>query len=415
MKNTDYDALARLLDGDLPEGEATAEARALSSVAKALEASAVRPRMEHKADLRMALIEAAREQASAPSLLARMRTSFDDSTRRVRYSMRMAAASGAAAMALSGGGVALASHRALPSDPFYNVKLAFEDVRLAFIGDPVARGEQLLAYAERRLVEAELSAQNKDMDGVRRALAEADATSRDAAGYIIRASQEQGDPTLLTMLDEFSRRHRKRLTGLLPLLSGDAATAAEDAMTSLRRITQRVAVLSGPCTRCDRVTAKARADDRRSGDFTGPDAVAAANPDFDFADIPPASEPFAPCPCTTNDGAADAGAGRKPKKAVNRKTDGAGGNAAVAPPAEKPAGGGAAPPQPDPDPQPGPDPKPDPDPDPKPDPEPDDDVRPELPGPVEEPVDEVEDEVDDVVKDVLDRLPTPLPKPPALP
>src|SRR5687767_3578915 len=108
MNNRDYDAFARLLDGDLPHGEATAEARVLSAFAKALESSAVVPRMESKADLRMALVEAAREQASAPSLLSRMRQTFDDSTSRWRYSMRAAAASGAAAMALSSGGVALA-------------------------------------------------------------------------------------------------------------------------------------------------------------------------------------------------------------------------------------------------------------------------------------------------------------------
>lgn len=405
MKNIDFDALARLLDGDLPDGEATAEARALSSVAKVLEASAVQPRMEHKSELRMALIEAAREQASAPTLLARLRGAVDDSTRRVRYSMRMAAASGAAAMALSSGGVALAAHRALPSDAFYGVKLVFEDIRLAFIGDPVERGEQLLAYAEQRLAEAELSARNGDMAGARRALAEADVSSRTAAGFIIQASQDRGDPSLLAILDDFSRVHRKRLTALLPMLWGEAATAAQDAMTGLRRISQRVAVLSGPCTRCDRETAKARAGAERRGDNSGPDAVAAADPDFDFSNIPPASEPFAPCPCTTGPNAADAEPATKPKKTVKNRT-GAGTGSVAAPADEVPDASEPA----DPDPRDPKDPK---DPDPKPEPPPppprDDDERPELPGPLEEPVDEVEEDVDKVVKDVLKELPTPLP------
>src|SRR5687767_13634786 len=111
MKSADLDAFARLLDGDLPEGEATAEARVLSSFARALEASAVRPTMESKADLRAMLVEAAREQAAAPTFLARLRSSYDETTSRWRYSMRLAAASGATAMALSSGGVALAAAR----------------------------------------------------------------------------------------------------------------------------------------------------------------------------------------------------------------------------------------------------------------------------------------------------------------
>src|SRR5687768_15305005 len=209
MTARDYDAFARLLDGDLPDGEATAEARVLSGFAQVLQASAAVPRMEGKDQLRMALVEAARQQASAPSLLTRMRQTVDDSTSRWRYSMRAAAASGAAAMALSSGGVALAASRAMPNDVFYGVKLAFEDVRLAFIGDPVARAEQLFAYANQRLLEAEIAAEDGDMAAAERALAEADVSSRSAAGYIIRASQDRGDPTLLTLLDAFTQEHRK--------------------------------------------------------------------------------------------------------------------------------------------------------------------------------------------------------------
>ena len=68
MRSHDYDALARLLDGDLPEAEATGEVRALTAVARTLEAAAVRPLMEHKADLRTMLLEAARNVARTPAL-----------------------------------------------------------------------------------------------------------------------------------------------------------------------------------------------------------------------------------------------------------------------------------------------------------------------------------------------------------
>ena len=410
MNNTDYDALARLLDGDLPQGEATAEARALSAVAKTLEAAAIQPRMEHKAELRMALIEAARQQAAAPTFLARLRSSFDESTRRVRYSMRMAAATGATAMALSSGGVALAAHRALPSDPFYGVKLAYEDIRLAFIGDPVQRGQQMLAYAEQRMVEAKLAAEDGDMEGARRAIAEADASSRGAARYIITASQERGDPSLLAILDEFARKHRRSLAALMPTLSGEDAAAAEDALVVLRRISQRVVVLSGPCTRCDREAAKSQTAERRNRarDNSGPDAVAAADPDFDFADIPPASEPFAPCPCTTAPDASATGTAGTSKAGAKKKATSNGSGAAAS--TKKPATtrDPADPGETDPPAEPKPKPKP------KPPPE-DEETRPELPGPVEEPVDDAEDEIDDVVDDVLDDLPTPPPDLPSAP
>lgn len=404
MTNRDYDAFARLLDGDLPSGEATAEARVLSAFAGALESSAVVPRMESKADLRMALVEAAREQASAPSLLSRMRQSFDDSTSRWRYSMRAAAASGAAAMALSSGGVALAAHRALPSDVFYGVKLAFEDVRLAFISDPVARAEQLFAYANQRLLEAEIAAENGDMAAAQRALAEADASSRSAAGYIIRASQDRGDPTLLALLDEFTQEHRKRLAALLPLLSGDAVAAAEDAMVGLRRISQRVAVLSGPCADCGALPGTAPAG-RQGGRNTG---VAAADPDFDFADIPPASEPFAACPCVTDSNAkptktagskkpdADTGAGQAPgDPAENPGNPPSGGETPGEKPGEKPGGE---------DPGEGPGEGPG-----------EEGPLPDLPDPVDDPAKDAEDVIGEVIDEVPSDLPIDPPPPPSIP
>lgn len=404
MNVRDYDAFARLLDGDLPEGEATAEARVLSGFAQALQASAAMPRMESKDQLRMALVEAAREQAAAPSLLTRMRQSFDDTTSRWRYSMRTAAASGAAAMALSSGGVALAAHRAMPDDPFYGVKLAFEDIRLAFIGDPVARAEQLFAYANQRMLEAEIAAADGDMAAAQRALAEADASSRSAAGYIIRASQDRGDPSLLTMLDEFSQTNRKRLAALLPLLSGEAAGAAEDAMVGLRRISQRVAVLSGPCAECGAQPGTSPGGRGAKSNS----AVAAEDPDFDFADIPPASEPFAACPCVSEPATVDA----KPK--ADKPQDGRKGEqASEGPnasgpgdedprdpqePAEPGDGGGEDPEDPE---DPG-----------------DDNPLPELPDPDEDPVKQAEDVIEDVIDEVPSDLPIDppdLPSPPALP
>lgn len=406
MNSRDYDAFARLLDGDLPDGEATAEARILSGFAQALQASAAMPRMESKDQLRVALVEAARQQASAPSLLGRMRQTFDDTTSRWRYSMRTAAASGAAAMALSSGGVAVAAHRAMPDDPFYSVKLAFEDVRLAFIGDPVARAEQLFAYANQRLLEAEIAAADGDMASVQRALVEADASSRSAAGYIIRASQDRGDPALLALLDSFSEAQRRRLAALLPLLKGEAATAAEDAMVGLRRISQRVAVLSGTCADCGAQPGTSPAG--RSGKRDT--AVASEDPDFDFAHIPPASEPFAACPCVTEPATVNAKpkagkADRPGKDDVKEAADEPRQPAPGDDPKEPTAPGGD--PGDDPGDGPGDDPGDE-------DPSPTD----ELPDPVRDPVKDAEDVIEDVIDDAESELPIDvpdLPSPPGLP
>ena len=407
MTNPDFDAFARLLDGDLPNGEATAEARTLSALAQAMAASAALPQMEHKADLRAVLVEAARQQASAPTLLSRFRQSVDQSTARWRYSMRMAAATGASALALSSGGVALAAHRATPSDPlFYDVKLVFEDIRLAFIGDAAERGEQLLAYANQRLAEAEAAAAAGDMAAARRALAEADEAGRSGVGYIIRASQEQGDPSLLALIDTFTKAQTQRLAALLPHLRGEAVDAADDAMIGLRRIDQRMAVLSGPCGDCGTV----RSADAKDNKGKNGDQVAASDPDFDFSHIPPASEPFAPCPCVTD--SEDTGTARD-ERSKGKKTAKEG-KAVASEPADPPSGKGGDPgdgPS-----EPGPK-DPGDDPGDKPGDGPgEEDPTDELPEPVREPVKDAEDVIDDVIDDVpVTPPPLPSPPPPGLP
>jgi hypothetical protein len=382
MKQPDIDALARLLDGDLPDGEAPAEARALGAFAKALESSAAAPpAFAGKADLRAALVEAAREQAAAPTLLARMRGSISETTTRWRYSMRLAAATGASAMALSGGGVALASQQALPGDALYGVKLALEDAGLLFIGDQAERGAQQLVNAAERMDEAERSAAAGNMDGAARALREADAAGRAGARDVIQASQKRGDPSLLDLLATFSTQQRDRLAALLPLLTGDARLVADDVMVALDRIDQRVAVLGGSCAACGTDTVVTD-DARQTAAAPSRDTVLVDARDFDFSDIPPASEPFSPCPCVgvtgTTGGTADKAGG-----AVDEAEDEA---------TDKPR----KPRKPS-------DPKPD---EPKPDePEPDQGPLPGAPAPVKDTVDKVEDEANDVIDGVLEQLP----------
>ena len=394
MKPPDIDALARLLDGDLPEGEAPAEARALGAFARALEGSAAPPpTFAGKLDLRAALIEAAREQqAPAPTLLARMRGSVAHATTRWRYSMRLAAATGASAMALSSGGVALAAQQALPGDALYGVKLALEDVGLLFVGDQAERGVTQLANAGERLAEAQRSADAQNMAGAARALREADSAARAGARDIIEASQERGDPALLEHLITFSAEQRKRLTALLPLLSGDAEMAANDVMVALNRMDQRVAVLGGSCADCGSETVTSD-DARQTSAAPSRETTVADSRDFDFAHIPPASEPFSPCPCVSSP--TSTGTVAAPTRKADKTVDKAKDEAAE----EKPR-------------KPKPVPPPD-EPDPEPEPEPEDEGPvPDLPDPVDEPVDQIEKDAGEVIDEVLDELPI---DPPPLP
>jgi hypothetical protein len=179
--------------------------------------------------LRAVLIQAAREQAAAPTpILTRIRQRVDDTTARWRYSTSVAAATASAALALSAGGVAVAAEHALPNEPFYSVKLPLEDLRLALISDPVARAEQRLAYAAERLREAEIMANVGDEEAAARALAEAVKAYRLGAGELRAASREQSDPSLLAPLDEWTSQSRERLEGLAPLLNGAGVLPVED-------------------------------------------------------------------------------------------------------------------------------------------------------------------------------------------
>lgn len=388
MKRNDIDALARLLEGDPPKEGVPEDARALGAIAQALSAaSRPAPLMEHKAELRTALVDAARAQTARPPFLSRARGWMADTTARWRYSTRVGAATAASALALSGGGVAVAAQQALPDHPLYGVKLVLEDLRLAIIGDEVDRARLQLSYAERRMDEAQVSAVDGDMDAVLRALREADESSRNAARAIIAAAQDRDDPALLELLVDFSRLQRDRLTAMLPLLSGEAADVANDALVVLNRIDQRVAVLSGVCADCGaardtRPGGRGGAGGARGAGGAGGADGAGDLADFDFAEIPPADEPFSPCPCApagTSDEVEDKPAepARAGKDDVDDETD------------EKPGN------KPDKEPK---DPPPE---------EPDDDPLPELP----EPVEDTKDEAEDVVDDVLDELPDPQPTP----
>jgi hypothetical protein len=269
----------------VPEEEVGEEARALAALGAAMQAGAVRPRPEFRADLRAMLIEEARTQAANPSLLTRLRGRMNETAARWRYSTRLAAASGAAAVALSGGGVAAAAQHALPGDALYPVKVAMQDARLALVRDAGAHGERQLSLAAQRAEEAAVVVGDGEQEAAAGALRDADARTRDGAGELITRYQTGEDPAALDRLQTFSGEQRTRIGAIAPQLRGSAVVAASDALVVLDRIDARILALTEGCPACPAEAA------------------------FDYSYIPPATEAFDPCPCVQ---AVDAETGTTP-------------------------------------------------------------------------------------------------------
>jgi hypothetical protein len=247
MKTTDIDALARLLDGDPAAADDTApELRELASLAHAVESRAVAPRAEFRDALRERLLAEATTPAP-PSLLERARHAVDDRVARVRYSARAAAATTAAALTLSSGGVAVAATQSVPGDLFYPVKLAVEDARIELAGDTADRAELLLSATSRRIGEAEKAAEaGRDTDAAA-ALVRADSSLRAAAGTLLSAYQDSGDRAVLSPLEGLHADSVDRLAALAPRLGDEGGRALVALETSFDRILQRIAALSGEC------------------------------------------------------------------------------------------------------------------------------------------------------------------------
>lgn len=282
MRNREAEALARLLEeGPTVAGEGPAELRGFAALAQALDAVTPRPDDAFKSELRAMLVEEARvlQTHAAPRILPRVRAFTDGALQRWRYSTRMAAASLAAALTFSSGGaVAVAAERALPSDPLYGVKLAIDDMRAAVRLDAVAKGEVYLANSAERIDEAEQSVLLGDQPGAARALRESSDDAREGARQLIRAYQDRGDADLVARLNEFAETQADRVRVLAERLTGEARVAARGSLVVLERIEARLVTLGGLCGDCP-------AEAPQNGGA------------IDFSEIPPAEEPFRPCPC----------------------------------------------------------------------------------------------------------------------
>jgi len=283
MKNREAEALSRLLDGSTPD-EGSTELRPLLQLAQALQTPVARPDDAFKNELRAMLVQEARVMHAAPRLVTRVRTQMSSAAERWRYSTRVAAASLAAAMSFSGAGaVAVAAEHALPSDTFYSVKLAIDEARVAVRFDEVRKGEQHLSNASQRIDEAEISVALNDQSGAAKALNKSADSARRGASEMIKGYQSRGDRAIVAQLNTFAAVQGARVRLLAERLEGDAAKAAQSSLVVMARIEARLVAISGVCADCPAAAPEGQA--------------------FDFSDIPPADEPFQPCPC--DEGAED--------------------------------------------------------------------------------------------------------------
>jgi hypothetical protein len=365
MRNSDTDALARLLEGSAPDGEAPEELHQLAALAQAMEARATAPRPDFRASLRETLLAEAAKPAP-PTLLERARMAVDDRIARIRYSARAATATGVAAMTLSTGGVAAATTLSVPGDLFYPIKIAVEDARLDRADDAVARSELLLDFASSRMAEAERAAVADRQDSAAEALVAADLALREAAGVLIREYQRSGERGSLRPLEQLADASRSRLETLRAAVEGPAAVALSDLEVSFDRITQRIAAVTGDC--CP-ASGSAQPGTPQLGEA------------FDFSYIPSADESFDACPCPP------AGQQGTPAPATDAEEPAPTTEATTPPATEPPA-------EPDPAPQPPAATEP---------PPPED----ERPVPLPEPVEDVVDPIEDIIDQVIEPLPLP--------
>lgn len=252
--NADIDTLARYLNGDASlNGAVSGETRSLARLAHRLQSAAVRPQPSNRQQQRDQMLEAARAHFANPPALTRLRRWLAGGSPRWRYSPRVAAATGAAALALSSGGVAYAADASLPGDTLYPVKLTVEDARLAFVSDRADRGRAYLEQASTRIAEAEASLDVGDPDAAVIALRHADDSAQIGADTLINSYREDGDVALIEQLTDFTTTHSSRLTSLSRRLDGEAADAAVDALLVFERIKARASAMAGMCPQCNEV------------------------------------------------------------------------------------------------------------------------------------------------------------------
>lgn len=242
MRRRDADALARLLDGE-PVVVADPQLRGLAELARRIEHTPVVADSEFKECLRAKLLEQVPSRGWR-SVFVRVKVAAECAIERWRYSLALAAAAGSAATLVAAAGVTGVAAQAPPGHPLYGMRLAVEDVAVAFARGDAARGERHLEQAAAHIRDAAHAAEVGHPAGAEQALHAAEEDLERAVALLLQAYAD-GDDSVLALLDEFTQRHRGEVAAIVDVLAPPADRAARVLLVRLDALTVRIAALSG--------------------------------------------------------------------------------------------------------------------------------------------------------------------------
>lgn len=282
------DELAALLDGavvplapgsyDYPAAPALALVGRLRAAGTAL-SEATAPRPEFRSALRTRLLAVAAVQGIGVPV-AEVPAAPQAVTWAVakRGQRGLGVAAGAMASVVAVTGVAVASQRSLPGDPFYGTKKATEALQLRFADGDVEKGTQHLEFAETRLREVRALALGRDeldasgpfapvsdeeslialggsvTERVRTALSDMDEQTRDGQALLESAFRASGEVEPLRVIATFARRQAQSIERVLPSLPADARPRAQESLSLVTTVAQQteLAIQLGTCgDQCD--------------------------------------------------------------------------------------------------------------------------------------------------------------------
>ena len=182
---------------------------------------------------------------------------------RVQRGLALTAGSLASLIAVTG--IAAASSRSLPGDPFYPAKRASENVELHFADGDAAKGAKHFAFAVTRLNEigalmrnasalsglelrgtapsavqaAGLAFGGSTSTRVRSALTEMDTETREGSELLTTLFRQNGELASLRVITLFSQRQGQQLSDLLPSLPPSARDLAQASLGLVTQVGQR--------------------------------------------------------------------------------------------------------------------------------------------------------------------------------
>jgi hypothetical protein len=258
--------LARLLEGAVAGSPGTAGYGALAArlraAAPALQ-DTVALRSEFRDSLRQRLVAVATVQGPAAATLpSAVPAGAGALERAVTWSRtwtaqkRIAVASGAMAGVVAVTGVAVASSRSLPGQPFYGLKRASEGIELKLADGDTAKGTKHLEFAATRLREVRALARGEGelaLEGsgagthaaglaasvqkrINDTLADFRDETTEGRSLLEGVYRSTGKTAPLRVLTSFATQQKSRLSAIIPELPAGSATAAEQSLALVTEV-----------------------------------------------------------------------------------------------------------------------------------------------------------------------------------